>query len=93
MENPKNAWQFDRTVNLGNVLTMIVIAVSGAGVVLSLEKRVTVLEERQSVQSHVDRTQEERIRELGLELKNNLHSINDKLDKLVERQLDYQGAR
>lgn len=93
MEHPKSAWQFDRTVNLGNVLTMIVIAVSGAGVVLSLEKRVTVLEERQSVQSHVDRTQEERIRELGLELKNNLHSINDKLDKLVERQLDYQGAR
>lgn len=88
MDNPKPGWQFDRSISLGHVLSMIMMACTAAGVFMSLNIRVTVLEERQAAQSQVDRAQEDRIREMGNEVKGSLKDIALKLDKLVERELN-----
>ena len=92
MTQPNGSWHFERRINLGDVLTSLAMVGTLALFMFNLDKRVTVVEERQAQQAAVDRQQDERMREMITDVRGALRDSNEKLDKLVERQLD-QKAR
>ncbi|MGR2663107.1 hypothetical protein JOS77_27030 [Chromobacterium haemolyticum] len=81
-------WHFEKRINLGDVLTTLTLVGTLLGFMLTLDRRLTVVEEKQTQQVVVDRQQDERQREQTNEVKEQLKDIGSKLDKLVERQLD-----
>jgi uncharacterized protein involved in tellurium resistance len=49
---------FDKTINLGHILTFAGFMIAGVGAWTTLDKRVTVIEERANFQAQIDRTQD-----------------------------------
>lgn len=91
MTQQTGSWHFERRINLGDVLTSLTMVGTLALFMFNLDKRVTVVEERQAQQAAVDRQQDERMREMITDVRGVLKDSNEKLDKLVERQLDQKG--
>ncbi|EEG08233.1 hypothetical protein [Pseudogulbenkiania ferrooxidans] len=86
-------WQFEKRINLGDILSSVALVGTLAVFMITLDKRVTVLEEKQTQQVAIDRQQDERVKDLNNEVKGELKDISAKLDKLVERQLDARGGK
>lgn len=79
---------FDATINLGHVLTFIGFLVAGFTAWTTLDKRVTVIEERANLQAVVDRNQDTHltnnmaaIRESLIEIKQQITRINERQDR------------
>ncbi|OWY40061.1 hypothetical protein CEK28_04820 [Xenophilus sp. AP218F] len=85
------SWHFEKRINLGDVLTTLALVGTLLGFMLTLDRRLTVVEEKQAQQAVIDRQQDERQREQSNEVKAELKDIGAKLDKLVERQFDMKG--
>ncbi|WP_054285110.1 hypothetical protein [Gulbenkiania mobilis] len=90
MDNSRTdrSWQFERRINLGDVFSTLALVGTLALFMFNLDKRVTVVEEKQAQQTSIDAAQNDRMREMNSEVKGELKDISAKLDKLVERQLD-----
>lgn len=80
--------RFDRTINLGHVLTFIGFILTGLLAWSAMDKRVTVLEEARRTQEARDVSQDVRLREkMGeirdslTELKRGVEQVRDRLDK------------
>ncbi|AUH51224.1 hypothetical protein CXB49_10585 [Chromobacterium sp. ATCC 53434] len=85
--NRPQGWQFDRRINLGDVLTTLALVGTLAGFMLTLDRRLTVLEEKQVQQALIDRQQDERLSEV----RGTLKDIDAKLAQMLERL--YQQGR
>ncbi|WP_156943135.1 hypothetical protein [Pseudogulbenkiania sp. MAI-1] len=85
-------WQFEKRINLGDILSSVALVGTLAVFMITLDKRVTVLEEKQTQQVAIDRQQDERVKDQNNEVKGELKDISAKLDKLVDRQLDARGG-
>lgn len=80
--------RFDRTINLGHVLTFIGFIVTGMIGWSAMDKRVAVLEEARKVQEARDIAQDGRlsekmgeIRDSLTELKRGVEQVRDRLEK------------
>ena len=82
------SWQFEKRINLGDVFSTLALVGTLALFMFNLDKRVTVVEEKQVQQISIDAAQNDRMREMNSEVKGELKDISAKLDKLVDRQLD-----
>ncbi|MBA8735331.1 hypothetical protein HA051_08260 [Chromobacterium vaccinii] len=80
-------WRFDKRINLGDVLTTLALVGTLAGFMLTLDRRLTVLEEKQVQQALIDRQQDERLSEV----RGTLKDIDAKLSQMLERL--YQQGR
>mgnify|MGYP000744645819 CR=1 FL=1 len=76
--------RFDGTVNAGHLLTFIGMAVAGFMTFLSVDKRVTVLEEAKLYQREKDRAQDETQNKAEQEIGRRLEKIDNKLDSVIE---------
>jgi len=91
MSELTSRWQFEKRINLGDVFSTLALVGTLALFMFNLDKRVTVVEEKQTQQISIDAAQNDRMREMNSEVKGELKDISAKLDKLVERQLDGRG--
>lgn len=87
-EQPHRGVKFDATINLGHVLTFVGFVIAGFTAWSTLDKRVTVIEERASLQALVDKTQDSNlassmstIKDALGDIKTNISRINERLDR------------
>lgn len=77
-------WHLRKEINVGHMISTIMLMVAAFTWSSNIDKRVTVLETRQEQQS-------QQTTEMRAELRTELRTLNDKLDKLIERELDRNG--
>lgn len=84
---PENRIKFDKTINLGHVLTII----SFLGLTLTqwnmMDKRVVVLEEFRSTQRERDTSQDTTTREKAQEVKDALADLKRSVEKLADKMV------
>lgn len=82
---PGSGIQFDKTINLGHVLTMITF-LAGISVQWNIiDKRVTVLEESRAIQRERDAAQDQAAREKAGEIKEALRDLKHGIEKISDR--------
>lgn len=86
---PDNRIRFDRTVNLGHILTFIGFLITAGVGWSTMDRRVSVLEERVAVQRERDAMQDAAAKDKFQEVK---EAIAD-LKRSVERVADKVGAK
>lgn len=80
--------KFDKTINLGHILTFAGFMIAGVGAWTTLDKRVTVIEERANFQAQIDHTQDATqaanmavIKEALGEIKLQVAHVSERLDR------------
>lgn len=76
--------KFDATINLGHVLTFVGFVIAGFTAWSTLDKRVTVIEERASLQALVDKNQDATLNASMAQIKESLSDIKGRIDRLAE---------
>lgn len=80
----KGGVKFDATINLGHVLTFVGFVIAGFTAWSTLDKRVTVIEERASLQALVDKNQDAILNASMVQIKESLSDIKGRIDRLAE---------
>jgi hypothetical protein len=81
-----NGIKFDKTINLGHILTFLGFMAAGFTAWTTLDKRVVVLEEGRKAQESVDKAQDNRFSDAVALLRQQLEKMDLKLDRLVEKR-------
>jgi hypothetical protein len=87
--DPENRVRFDKTINLGHILTMISFLLLTLTQWNMMDKRVVVLEEFRGTQRDKDTAQDTITREKAQEVKDALRDVKNSIEKLGDRM----GAR
>ena len=85
--------RFDATINLGHILTFFGFIATGITIYTSMNGRVLVLEEFKANQIQTDKRQDFQIEDNKKAVKEDLHEINNKLDRIIERVIDRKIAQ
>jgi len=83
--DPENRVRFDKTINLGHILTMISFLLLTLTQWNMMDKRVVVLEEFRGTQREKDTTQDAITREKAQEVKDALRELKNSVEKLADR--------
>lgn len=83
-QQEKGGVKFDATINLGHVLTFVGFVIAGFTAWSTLDKRVTVIEERASLQALVDKNQDTILNASMVQIKESLSDIKGRIDRLAE---------
>lgn len=76
--------KFDPTVNLGHILTFVGFMVAIFTAWTTLDKRVTVIEERAAFQAQIDRNQDAKLTESMTSIKEALTDIRSNINRLSD---------
>lgn len=85
--------RFDKTINLGHLLTFAGFIISIAVTASSFDKRMALIEEVQKQQTLKDKQQDDRQRELSDDMKIWLHEIRKSIEKLGDKMDRFQELR
>ena len=92
--------RFDPTINLGHIISFIGILTLGIGVYTTIDKRVLILETRESRQELRDLNQDsDRLRisteskEAFIDIKHGVERLSDKLDQQQQQQQQQQSVK
>lgn len=77
--NENTGWQINKSINLGDMFGGLAVAASMMAYATTLDRRVSVVEDQV-------KTLKETQSDLRNEVKTEFRSVNDKLDRLIERQ-------
>lgn len=77
--------KFEPTINLGHILTFLGFIIAGFGAWATLDKRVTVIEERAALQAVIDRNQDNILTSNQASIKESLAEIKQQVSRLYER--------
>lgn len=80
----KGGIKFDATINLGHVLTFVGFVIAGFTAWSTLDKRLTVIEERANFQAQIDRAQDARLVEHLAGIKESLADIKSTINRLSD---------
>lgn len=83
---PASGVKFDATINLGHILTFLGFILAGFTAWTTLDKRVTVIEERAALQAVVDRNQDGQLTQNMQAIKESLTEIKVQINRISERQ-------
>ena len=94
-EGFKKNWHVEKRINLGDIVGILTIVVPFTLAIMSwgstLSHQVTVNQESIKSLSKKDAQQDERVNRLEARTERSLTNINNKLDKLIEYQLEQQS--
>ena len=79
-------WHLRREFNIGHVITTLMLFAAGISAWYSTQNRISILELRQGAQ-------EKRLEQTRDEVSSKLQRIEQKLDRLIERELDNNHGR
>ena len=80
-------WKIIKEVSLGDVLAVVMAGISVVYAYSTLDKRLTVVEDRVDVQAARDDRQDSESRRYQEQITVSLQNMNDKLDRIIERGL------
>lgn len=90
-------WHLDKRLNVGHLLTTLTIAAAVFIWASKVDTRISLLEQTVStwvlMQDKRDGMQDEQLRRLANETLENVRSINNKMERLVEREIARNGKR
>ena len=78
-DNSRQGWSLNKSINLGDMFGGLAVAASMLVYATTLDRRVSVIEDQV-------KTLKETQTELRAEFKTEFRAVNDKLDRLIERQ-------
>lgn len=84
-QRDRRHWHLDKTLNLSHVLITITIAASAFSYANSMEKRVSVLEEKVIQQGALNARAQEDLRDLTREVKDEIRLLRADLMKALQR--------
>ncbi len=84
---PENRIRFDKTINLGHVLTIVSFLLLTLTQWNMMDKRVVVLEEARSTQRERDTNQDTITREKAQEVKDALADLKRSVEKLSDKMV------
>lgn len=79
-------WTIKREVQLGHVISTLILAISAFGYITSMEKRIALMEDKMVAQKERDDKQDLRYSETIGHMNNQIDKIDAKLDRLIERK-------
>ena len=79
-------WTIKREVQLGHVISTLVLAISAFGYITSMEKRIALMEDKVVAQKERDDKQDQRYSESIGHMNQQIDKIDSKLDRLIERK-------
>lgn len=82
----KGKVKFDATINLGHILTFLGFILAGFTAWTTLDKRVTVIEERANTQAIIDRGQDTNLAANMAAIRESLNEIKQQIARINERQ-------
>ena len=86
MESKINPWRFDKSIGVTHILSAFMIAVSLLTCALVLDRRIQKNAQKITFIEQKQASQEARFNATRTEIRQDLHAINNKLDRLIERQ-------
>ena len=78
-DSSRHGWSFNKSINLGDMFGGLAVAASMMVYATTLDRRVSVVEDQV-------KTLKETQADLRAEFKTEFRAVNDKLDRLIERQ-------
>lgn len=90
MEQQGKHWVLKREIQVGHLISTVVVAASVFSYVLTLERRIALVEQQVAAQREVDAKQDVAQAKATDALTARLDRIEAKLDRLIEK---YQGVR
>ena len=89
VESPaREQWHLKREIQLGHLITTVVVAVSAMSYVTKLEQRIALLEQSAMSQHERDERQDKTASEAIVQMNQQLLRIDGKLDTVISRLLD-----
>ncbi len=89
--DPGNRWHWDKTVNLGHLLTTISAIVAMAVVASTFHTRLAIVEQQLATQQAVNRQVQEDFGQFKQDVRSDLREIIHKLDRIVEQRSIERG--
>lgn len=83
MEKDKS-WHIDKTVNLVDVFTMIVLCITAITYISKIEQRVAIVESQQAVQKDRDERQDKALEASLALIRDSVTKLEMKIDRLIE---------
>jgi uncharacterized coiled-coil protein SlyX len=85
-QKPDTHWTIKREVQLGHVISTILLAASAFGYITSMEKRIALIEDKIVMQKERDDRQDARYSENMGQMSMKIDKMDSKLDRLIERK-------
>ncbi len=82
----KDRWHLKREIQLGHLLTTVGLTVTALTYVSKMDSRIQLLEQQVVVQRDRDERQDTKNQEALATVTKSLDRVNDKLDRLIERE-------
>lgn len=89
--DPGSRWHWDKTVNLGHLLTTISAIVAVAVVASTFHTRLAIVEQQLAMQQAVNRQVQEDFGQFKQDVRSDLREIIHKLDRIVEQRSIERG--
>ncbi len=84
--DPGNRWHWDKTVNLGHLLTTLSAIVAVAVMASTFHTRLAIVEQQLATQQQVNSRVQEDFAQFKQDVRADLREIIHKLDRIVESQ-------
>lgn len=78
-------WHIEKGISISHIVTLLVFCGGALAIVNAFDKRVTILEIRSEQQGATDRRQDDQLTAFALAVRNDIHDLSIKLDRLIER--------
>lgn len=85
-----NGWHVDKRVNVGHIITTLMIAVAAFAWAGKADTRIAVLEERSVSQKETELRRDKAFSDSLGDLKASILLLNEKIDRIIDKQ---QGRR
>lgn len=77
-------WRIDRTINLVDVVTMVVLCITAVTYISKIEQRVAIVESNQAVQKDRDERQDRALEASLALVRESITKLEAKIDRLIE---------
>ncbi len=88
MQQENRHWHLDRRVSVGHLVTTVTVLVAMVLWGARLETRLVVIENTADRQTRIDTRQDEESRRMREEIREELKSLNNKIDRYFEQLLN-----
>ena len=88
-QDADTAWHLDKKVNISHILATLTLAAAIFTWGSTIEQRIALVEASSTRQAQVDQAQDQEFRRYVVEMRDDIHELSRKIDKLIEAR----GAR
>ena len=81
----QQGWKFDRTLSLGDLVSVVTAAVMVVASYFALSERLALVEQRTNVATDVNTKQDARLEALLNQIDAKLERLDDKLDRKIDK--------